>query len=320
MTVPSGSFETYQAIGNREDLANDIMDISPTETPLLSGIAHTGATATNHEWQTDALAAASSTNIVAEGFDAVTDTATPTVRLGNFTQISDKVPRVTGTQEAVDSAGRANEMAYQILKRGKELKRDVESSLLANNAKEAGSSGTGRELAGVESWIKTNFTSAGGDGTAPATADGDAVNAPGTLTDITEPMLKDVLALCWNEGGNPDTIMVGSFVKQAISDFVGNASVTREAGGVDQVNTLHNAIDVYAGDFGDLAVIPNRFQVQTSALVLEMDMWAMSTLRDFQTHDLAKTGDTERKQLLVEYTLEAKNADASGIIAGCKIT
>lgn len=320
MAVPSGSFETYQAIGNREDLANAIFDISPTETPFQSGITTTNATATNHEWQTDALAAATAGNIKAEGLDAVTDAATPTVRLGNFTQISTKVPRVTGTQEAVDSAGRANEMSYQILKRGKELKRDVEMSLLANNAKVAGSSGTGRECAGIESWIKTNFTSAGGDGTAPSAADGTAVNSPGTLTDITETMLKDVLALCWDEGGNPDTIMVGSFVKQAISGFTGNASVTREAGGVDQVNTLHNAIDVYAGDFGDLAVIPNRFQVATSTLVLEMDMWAMSTLRDFQTFDLAKTGDTERKELLIEYTLEAKNAAASGIIAGCKIT
>ena len=314
MTVPSGSFETYQAIGNREDLAQAIYDISPTETPFMSGISHGIATATNHEWQTDALATASSTNAVPEGDDATTDASIPTARLGNITQISDKVPRVTGTQEAVDSAGRANEMAYQILKRGKELKRDVESSLLANNAKVGGSSGVARECAGVESWIATNFD--GGVGSAAPTGDGTDINTPGTLRPFVEADLKTVLQACWDEGGNPDTIMVGGFNKQAVSAFTGNAQVTREAGGVDQVTTLHNAIDVYAGDFGDLAVISNRFQVATSALVLEMDMWVMSTLRDFQTSDLAKTGDTERKQLLVEYTLEARNEAASGIVAG----
>ena len=314
MAVPSGSFETYQAIGNREDLANAIFDISPTATPFQSGISTNIATATNHEWQTDALAPAVSTNAKAEGLDAVTDTATPTTRLGNFTQISTKVPRVTGTQDAVDSAGRKSEMGYQILKRGKELKRDVESSLLANNAKAIGSSGTARELAGVESWLATNFD--GGIGAVAPTGDGTDANTPGTLRALDEADVKTVLQACWDEGGNPDTIMVGGFNKQAFSAFTGNAQVTREAGGVAEVKTLHNAIDVYAGDFGDLAIIPNRFQVQTSALILEMDMWAMSTLRDFQTFDLAKTGDTDRKELLIEYTLEAKNEAASGIVAG----
>lgn len=314
MAVPSGSFETYQAIGNREDLANAIFDISPTATPFQSGITTTQATATNHEWQTDALADAVSTNAKAEGLDAVTDTATPTVRLGNQTQISTKVPRVTGTQEAVDSAGRKSEMGLQIMKRGKELKRDVEKSLLANNAKVAGSSGNARELAGIESWLATNFS--GGSGFVAPTGDGTDANTPGTARAFTETLLKSVLQSCWDEGGNPDTIMVGGSNKQVLSTFLGNAQVTREAGGVSEVNTLHNAIDVYAGDFGDLAVIPNRFQVATSALVLEMDMWAMATLRDFQTFDLAKTGDTERKELLIEYTLEARNEAASGIVAG----
>jgi hypothetical protein len=316
MAVPTNTLQTYQAIGNREDLANAIYDVSPTETPFLSGIAKTSAKSTNHEWQTDALAAASAVNIAVEGDDATASATTATVRLGNYTQISTKTAQVSGTQSAVDTAGRADEMAYQIMKRSKELKRDVESSLLANNAKVAGNASTGRECAGIESWLKTNF-GAMGTGTAPSTADGLAVNTVGTLVAVTEAKLKTVLASCYTNGGNPDTIMVGAFVKQAMSAFVGNASVVRDVG---KPKTLVNAIDVYSSDFGDLAIIPNRFQVQTSALILEMDMWCMATLRDFQPNQLAITGDSNSKQILVEYTLEAKNEKSSGIIVGCAVS
>ena len=309
MAQPTDTFSSYDAVGNREDLANIIYDISPTDTPFMNGIAKNTATATFHEWQTDSLAAASATNAVIEGDDATTDASTATARLGNYTQISDKVPRVTGTQRATDSAGRADEFAYQIMKRGKELKRDVESSLLANNARVAGNDTTAREAAGVESWLATN-TSRAGDGADP-TGDGTNAATDGTQRAFTETQLKEVLRECWDAGGNPDMIMVGAFNKQQLSSFSGNATRTIESG----EKKLVNAIDVYVGDYGDLAVVPNRFMRSRSALVLEMDMWAMSVLRDFQEFDLAKTGDTDRKQLLIEYTLESRNEAASGIIA-----
>ena len=178
MTQPADTFSSYDAIGNREDLSNIIYDISPTETPFMSGIAKIPASATLHEWQTDSLAAASSTNAVIEGDDATTNAGTPSVRLNNNTQISDKVPRVTGTQRAVDSAGRADEFAYQIMKSAKELKRDVESSLLATNAKVAGNDSTARECAGIGSWIATN-TDRGATGSDPT---GDGTDIPGAGT------------------------------------------------------------------------------------------------------------------------------------------
>jgi hypothetical protein len=105
--------------------------------------------------------------------------------------------------------------------------------------------------------------------------------------------------------------MVGSFNKQALSGFTGNATRNINSG----EKKLVNAVNVYVGDFGDLVVVPNRFQRARTALVLDMDMWEMSVLRDFQEHDLAKTGDTDRKQLLVEYTLKANNEAASGVVA-----
>lgn len=309
MTQPADTFSSYDAIGNREDLSDMIWDISPTATPFMSSIAKNSATATLHEWQTDALAAASATNAVIEGDDATTTASVPTVRLGNNTQISDKVPRVTGTQRANDSAGRGDEMDYQVVKSSRELKRDVESSLLANNAKVAGNDTTARELAGVESWIATN-TSAGAGGSDP-TGDGTDARTDGTQRAFLEADLKTVLAACADEGGEPDKIMVGSFNKQALSGFTGNATRTTDS----TSQALNTAVHIYVSDFGELEVVFNRFSRDRSALVLDTSMWAMSTLRDFQSDDLAKTGDTDRKQILVEYTLESRNEAASGIVA-----
>lgn len=309
MAQPTNTYSSYDAVGNREDLSDVIYDISPTATPFMSAIAKVSATATNHEWQTDSLAAASATNAVIEGDEATTDASAATTRLGNQTQISDKVARVTGTQRANDSAGRADEMDYQVMKRSKELKRDIESSLLANNAKVVGNDTTARELAGVEAWIATN-TSAGTGGVDP-TGDGTDARTDGTQRAFAESDLKNVLAACADEGGEPDLIMVGSFNKQALSAFSGNA--TRVTDG-DQ-NSLNTAIHIYVSDFGQLEVVYDRFQRDRSALVIDSSMWAMATLRDFSSYDLAKTGDTDRKQILCEYTLEARNEKANGIIA-----
>ena len=157
MALPTNTFATYEAIGNREDLSDVIYRIDPTDTPLMTGIEREKASAVNHEWQTQALAAADTANAVLEGDDATTDAVTPTVRLGNICQISDKVARVTGTQRAVDHAGRDDELAYQEMLKGLELKRDMEAILVGTNqAKVTGNDTTARKTASVLSWIKTN--------------------------------------------------------------------------------------------------------------------------------------------------------------------
>ena len=313
MATPANTTSTYDAIGNREDLSDMIYDISPTQTPFISGISRESATATNHEWQTDALATASAANKVIEGDDATTTAASPTVRLGNYTQISDKVPRVTRTQRQVDSAGRGDELDYQIMKSAKELKRDMESAILANKAKAVGSESVARELAGVESWLATNVDL--GSGGAAPTGDGTDARTTGTGRSFAESQLKSVLAKCWDEGGEPDTIMVGSTIKQAMSGIVNGGSAGAAQRVVDgNAATVHTAIDIYVSDFGSLAVVPNRFQVQDSMLVLQMDMFCLATLADFQETPLAKTGDSDRVQLLSEYTLVSKNEKSSGIV------
>ena len=313
MATPTDATSTYDAIGNREDLINNIYNIAPTTTPFISGISRGAANATNHEWQTQDLAAADDTNAQIEGNDATTTASTPSVRLGNQTQISDKVPQVTRTQRQVDSAGRGDEMDYQIMLKTKELKRDMEKVILANKAKVAGSTAAARICAGVESWLATNFD--GGVGAVAPTGDGTDVNTPGTNRAFAETQLKTVLASCFDEGGEPDTIMVGSTIKQAMSGIVNGGAAGAAQRVVDgNAATVHTAIDIYVSDFGSLAVIPNRFQVQTSMLVLDMDMWSLATLADFQETPLAKNGDSDRVQLLSEYTLESKNEKASGII------
>ncbi|NRA52354.1 MAG: DUF5309 domain-containing protein [Phaeodactylibacter sp.] len=319
MTVPANTFSTYDAVSNREDLADVIVDISPMDTPFMSGISRNDATATNHEWSIDSLAAASSSNAVIEGDDATTTATTPVTRVGNYTQISDKVPRVTGTQRVVNSAGRGDELDYQILKAGRELKRDMESALLANKAKAVGSESVARELAGIESWLSTN-TNLGSGGAAP-TGDGTDDRTTGTLRAFDEADLKSVLASIWDEGGDPSMIMLGSFNKQAMSAFVGGGTSGPAQRNVDgNSKSVTTAIDIYVSDFGSLTVVPNRFMVQNSALVLDMDYWKLSTLRDFQTVPLAKTGDSDRVQLISEYTLESCNEAASGIVSDLTVS
>ena len=303
---PTGTFETYAAIGNREDLSDMIYDISPIDTPFLSSIPSVDATAVTHEWQTDALDAAAE-NKESEGEDATTDSATATTRLSNTCMISDKVPRVSGTQQAVNKAGRGDELEYQIYKRARELKRDVEVNLTQNNAEVSGSSGTDRELGGVPAWITTNLSKAS-DATAGGT--GDTAYTTGTARAFTESLFKDVLDSCWDSGGDPDTVMLGKFNRRKFSAFTGNA--TREVGAEDK--KLYASIDVYDSDWGELQVVPNRFMPGDFAFVLQTDMWAAAYLRPFQMHDLAKTGDSERRQLIVEMTLEARNEAASGMV------
>ena len=306
---PTDTYETYAQIGKKEDIADILYQISPEETPFMSAAEDTESIAVLHQWMTDVLAAASGSNAVEEGLDAVTTASVATVLASNTCQISDKAPRVSGTSNAVQKYGRGDELEYQIAKMGKELKRDMETSLLANTAEVTGSSGTARVLGGIETWIGTNVDSGTG---ATNRTDGNTVRTAGTAREFTETMLKAALRLVFAEGGNPKTIMVGGFNKQVMSAFTGNATKTIELGG--GLRTLDAAIDIYKSDFGTLHIYPNRFQVAADALILDMDFWKVPYLRGMQVNKLAKTGDSERVQILCEYSLESCNEKASGAV------
>lgn len=308
MATPSNSFLTYDAKGNREDLSNVIYNIDPTDTPFISAVGREAASAVLHEWQTDALAAASTANAVLEGDDATTDAVTATTRLSNTCQISDKVSRVTGTQQAVVSAGRKDELAYQVAKDGKELKRDIESIILTKQAEATGDTTNARKLGALGSWINTN---AAGGTSFTAGSLGNTAQTDGTQRPITEALLKARIKAVWDAGGDPDCIMVGSFNKQKISEFTGNATRMKTA----EDKTLIASIDIYDSDFGELEIVPNRFQRARDCWIVQKDMAAVAYLRPFRLYDLAKTGDSERKQLLAEYTLVVRNEKAHGYLA-----
>lgn len=309
MAQPADTHSTYDQIGIREDLSDVIHNISPMQTPFLTMAKRGTAKNTLFEWQTDSLASADTSNARIEGDDATTTAAVATTRLNNQTQIVDKVPRVSGTADAVTTAGRRKEMAYQVMKMTKEIKRDIEAILLDNNAKVAGNDSTARETAGVPSWIATN-ESVGTGGVAP-TGDGTDARTDGTQRAFLEAQLKTVLSAIWDEGGDPTVVMVGSFNKQAMSGFDGGTTKFDKS----EDKRLTAAIDVYVSDFGELKVIPNRFQRARDALVLDMDYWKVNWLRPLRNTPLAKTGDTERRQIIGEFGLEACQEAASGIVA-----
>lgn len=313
MAAPTNTHSTFTSIGNAEDVEDVIYNVDPTETPFLSALDKVSADAVYHEWQTQALASADTDNAVIEGNDAVTNSATPTVRMGNYCQISDKVASVTGTQQSIKKYGRENEMDYQIVLKGKELKRDMETILLQNQARSAGSSSAARYTGSVLSFLYTN-DSLGATGASPTgqgSSSGTTTRTDGTQRAFTEALLKSVLQLCWTEGGNPDTIMLGGFNKQVMSSFVGRGTPMEDAKSKKIVAT----VDVYESDFGTLKVTPNRFMRSRDALVLEMDKFALGRLRPMTTYPLAKTGDSESKQMLTEYCLISRNEKASGLVA-----
>jgi hypothetical protein len=317
MAVPTGTLKTYEAIGNREDLANMIYDISPTQTPLMNNIGRGKCSSTKTEWQTDVLEAATTANKVLEGDDASTNTATPTVRLANICQISDKVPRVSGTQESMDSAGRRSEMSYQVAKRGKELKRDIEKTLGGLQAGDDASAATARACAGLGTFMWTNQKKLGVGTTAsvvtmtsgfPNTAVVDGT--PGTLVEAN---LKDAISNCWDEGGEPSMVLCGSHNKQLISGFSGIATQYRDNPQTGP-GTIIGAADVYVSDFGTVSIVPSRYVPTKVVYVIDPGSMEACYLRPISMHDLAKTGDSIRKQLLAEYTLKVNSPSSNSMI------
>jgi hypothetical protein len=305
-------YTTNTAIGQREDLIDVIYQISPTETPLLSTLARTKATAVYHEWQTDSLAAATTANAAVEGADATSATISPTTRLGNYCQIVQKTVQVSGTLEAVNKAGRRSEKAWQLSKAAAELKRDMETIISANQGRDAGSSSTARKLGAILSWLKTN-TSKGTSGTDPTTI-GVSTRSDGATRTYTETLLRDVIKLCYDSGGSPTMLVMNSGLKQKFSAFAGVAA-QRYMAPSDQPTTIVGAADVYMGDFGTLSAVPDRFIRTRDALLIDPEYMAVAYLRPFATNDLAKTGDSENTQMLAEFTLEVRNEAASGIVA-----
>ena len=297
MTVPTNTRQTYGAVGIREDLSNIIYNISPEDTPFMSGIGKSSCDNTYFEWQIDALSDPVANRQV-EGDDASALAVEEPDRVGNYTQISSKAVRSSGTAEAVDFAGRKSTQAYQMAKRAKELKLDMESMLLAAaQAPSAGTSTTARATGSVGTWITSNVVaSAGGV--------------------VSEDDIKEVMELCWEAGASPKVLMCDGVIKQAISALSQSVSELRTAANDKSPAYVVAAVDIYVSDFGNLQIVPNRLMPAETAYFLDYEFWDIAYLRPFMTHDIARTGDSIAQMLVVEYGLRAKNEAANGKVTG----
>ena len=316
MAQPTNLFDRYDAtLSVREDLANIIYNISPEDTVFMSNVGRDTSKQTFTEWQTDALAAASTTNAQIEGDDAAADSLAATNRVGNYTQISRKVVATSGTLESVDTAGYRSAMAYQLAKAASELKRDMETAILFNQAAVVGNATTARKTAGLPAWLRTNVSKAsdGGNPTMSSTNDGypNAARTDGTQRTFTETMLKDVIQSVWTNGGTPKLLMVGPFNKRIVSSFSGIAGLRFNVDGA-KPSAIIGAADIYVSDFGNVSIVPSRFQRERDAFVVDPEYAAVSYLRNFQTNELAKTGDSQKKMILVEYALKVRTEKAHG--------
>lgn len=317
MSLIDGTYTTYPAKGLREDLEDRIYDISPEETPFISSIARKKCSATTVEWQTDSLSAAITTNAVLEGDEATFTTPAATARVGNYTQIMRKTCIVSGTIEEVNKAGRNSEMALQIAKRGAEIKRDMEATMTNNIGGDIGGAGTARVMATLGAWIKTNDKFESG-GASPTYASGvpAASRTDTTQAAYTETMAKAVFSLCYTSGANPKVMMVGPWNKAVVSGFSGVATRNYDLSNVNPKPTaVIGAIDVYVSNFATVRVIANRFQRDRDAWFLDWDMLAIRNLRPMFTKPLAETGDSIKRLMIWEGTLQVKNEAGLGLAA-----
>lgn len=312
MAQPTGVFVTFSAKGLREDLENVIYDISPTDTPFMSMGGREDAVAVNHEWQTDSLADAAN-NHHEEGVTLAAAEPTATSRLGNICQISLKTTLVSGTLDAVSKAGRKEELAYQMSKRAKELKRDMERAYVGvNQSKTAMAADTTvRKLGSLTSWVATNVSAgSGGSG-----AGNGAARTDGTQRTFTEALLKASILSAFDEGADIKYLMMAPSKKQTFSSFVGVGG----ASGVSNFNDVGDqriigGMDVYVSDFGEMAVVPNRFQRARDVWLLDPEYYAIAYLRPFFQREVASTSDGEQRAIIAEHTLVVKNEKALGAV------
>jgi len=311
MAQPTNTFDTYDAVGIREDLSNVIYNVSPDETPLLSSIAKVKATNTLHEWQTDTLRA-SAVNAHIEGDNTAADAMVATTRLGNYTQIFKNAVVTSGTNDTVDAAGRGTAMSYEIVKVGQEQKLDMEKALMANQARVAGNGTTARKLAGLGAWVKSNVSNVGSGGSNPS-GDGTGARTDGTATVFSQADFDLAMQSIWTNGGKPDTVILSAYQMDKALGFTGNNN-QRSTGASGKVENLLN---VYMTPWGSVTFQPARENRSRDVWIIEKDKLALAALRPMKNQALAKTGDSEMRQVVGECTLVVRNEKALGLVADC---
>jgi hypothetical protein len=309
MTVPTNTLQTYQSNYNAENVTDIIMNISPVDTPLLTMAKKGDAEATYTEWPIESLSAVDSNNANIEGDDATIDASTTPSRVGNYTQLFDKTVSVTTTQNAIKKYGARNEFARQKAKKGKELKRDIETTFFLNQARVVGAAGTAQKMRSLPSWLTTN-TSRGATG---ANGSASAAATDGTQRNFTEALLKAVIVSCaTNANDMPSVVMAGPVNRANLSSQLsGNTTRFYEM----KEGTLNASISVYRSDYGPLKLVMNRFQRERDMWLLNPDYVEIRSLEAMQYQDLATTGLSQKGQMWTNLTLAVLNEAAHGVLA-----
>jgi hypothetical protein len=327
MAQVANTFETYDAVGNKEELMDKIYMITPQETPFLGLIGRKSISSIHPEWQTDTLATPSTSNNQPEGNDWTFDAVTATSRVGNYAQISDKRIVISATQDIVSKAGRDSELKREIGKKGVELRTDMEVIALSNQASSAGTGNgaTNRTLGGLRAWLATNDSIEGGGSSGGFNTSTGIVDAAtnGSQRAFTKPILDAVILSTYNAGGTPTTMMMSPYVKTVFSGFMDDADTVplrKEIKGKDQA-VIIAAADMYLSDFGLISMVPNRQMARAGATIarnaflVDPKMVSLGVLRPMSVEKPAKTGDAEKRVLVTEYTLIVNNEAAHGVAA-----
>ncbi|NQY81954.1 MAG: DUF5309 domain-containing protein [Alphaproteobacteria bacterium] len=321
MTIVTNTFHTGSAKTNRESLSDVVSRITPEDTPIFSSIPHTEAKATYEEWSSEALSSPAA-NAQLEGDEFTYAAVTASKRFGNYTQILRKDWVVSATQDKVSNVGKAEQSANQRVKKGIELRKDIEFAIVSNTASVSGQT---RKFGGVPTWFESDTSSRGASTGAAGGFQTDGmtdVAVAGTFRTYTKALLDSTLQKCYTTGSNVKVAQVSPYAKGVFSSFMKSDGVVpvRQATSKKAI-TLVATAEIYLGDFGEVVFVPNRIMAGSTAmasnvLLLDPSMLEFRFLRKIQdVEDLAKTGDATKGVIVAEGTLVNKNPLAHGVIA-----
>lgn len=302
-------------VGVREQLSNLIANISPADTPLCTILQKESCGDNRFEWQKDVLSTAKQ-NHQLSGFDITTyDVQVATTSMISYTSLVSRDFAIANDTEAAEKAGRDSEIGYRTTKVAKEAKRDVETNYTANNAAVAPNGATAGESGSLPAYIKNNVI-AGTDGShAGWGSSPTGARSNGTEGASSETYLKKAVRLAYEDGGQPTLVMAGAYQKQAISAFAGIAALRANVALPSNVPaTIVAAADAYVSDFGTLMIVPNRHQRPIDIWVLDPDGLRERVFRDWQTRELAPTGDARKFMIVSNRGLQVDHEDSHALV------
>ena len=326
MAVPVNTLVSDVVVGNREDLSDEISRLEPEQTPFMSNIGKTKASATYTEWQIEGLEDIDPDNAHLEGSDTILEESNIRDRVGNRTQIFRRSCVISNTQQAVSTAGVASEWDRQKLLKGIVLKKDVELALMRNRGSNeehkdstgATATGAGRRMGGMQAWITSNVSRGAGGANGGFIGNNVTESVAGTPRAFTEDQLREVLLARFEGTGQPNTKLqayMSGRHKQEFSKFAGLSETRDKVGGSKSARTIFGAADVYIGDFGEIMAIAHPYGISDAVALIDPSMWKVTTLRGIAFQNLAKTGDNMKGDMTCEKTLKSLNEKGSALIA-----